>query len=273
MLIDLHLHSTFSDGTLTPKELVLRGRALGISVLALTDHDTTAGLSEFQATCKRQGMACASGIELSAEFPGTLHILGYRIDFGDSEMEKTLARVQTGREERNSTMIRKLRDLGMDITMEEVQEEAGGDIVGRPHMARVLVKKGYAPDSRASFSRFLQKGAPAYTDRFRLSPSECIALIRKAGGVAVLAHPGQTSENIGDLKRILGRLKEEGLWGLECITPKHRAEQCVVYLSLAAEFSLFPTAGSDFHGLNSSVSMGISVADDFLPWARLGVRL
>ncbi len=273
MLIDLHLHSTFSDGTFTPKELVLRGKALGISVLALTDHDTTAGLPEFRAACKRRDMACVSGIELSAEFPGTLHILGYRIDSGDGEMEKALARVQTGREKRNSTMISKLRDLGMDITMEEVQEEAGGDIVGRPHMARILVKKGYAPDGRASFARFLQKGAPAYTDRFRLSPSECIGLIRKAGGVAVLAHPGQTTENIGELKKILGDLKKEGLWGLECITPKHRAEQCVEYLSLAAEFSLFPTAGSDFHGLNTCVSMGISVADDFLPWARLGVRL
>lgn len=273
MLIDLHLHSTFSDGTFTPKELVLRGRAHGISVLALTDHDTTVGLSEFRAACKNQGMACVSGIELSAEFPGTLHILGYRIDSDDGVMEKALARVQTGREDRNSTMIRKLCNLGMDITIEEVQKEAGGDIVGRPHMARILVKKGYVPDGSAAFSRFLQKGAPAYSDRFRFSPSDCIALIQKAGGVAVFAHPGQTSENIGDLKKILGELKGKGLWGLECITPKHRAEQCIEYLSLAAEYSLFPTAGSDFHGSNTSFPMGISVADDFLPWARLGVRL
>lgn len=273
MLIDLHLHSTFSDGTFTPKELVLRGRALGISVLALTDHDTTVGLSEFRAACKGQGMGCVSGIELSADFPGTLHILGYRIDSGDGEMEKALARVQASREERNRTMIRKLCDLGMDITMEEVQEEARGDIVGRPHMARILVKKGYVPDGSAAFSRFLQKGAPAYENRFRLSPSECIALIQKAGGVAVLAHPGQTTEHIRVLKEILGELKGMGLWGLECITPKHRAEQCIEYLTLAAEFSLFPTAGSDFHGLNTSLSMGISVSDDFLPWARLGVRL
>ena len=273
MLIDLHLHSTFSDGTFTPKELVLRGRGQGLSVLALTDHDTTAGLPEFRSACKRKGMSCVSGIELSAKFPGTLHILGYRIDSGDGEMEKALGRVQTGREERNRTMIRKLRDLGMDITMEEVQKEAGGDILGRPHMARVLVKKGYVPDVAAAFSRLLQKGAPAYEDRFRLSPSECIALIQKAGGVAVLAHPGQTTENTAYLKEILCRLKKDGLWGLECITPKHRAEQCIEYLSLAAEFSLFPTAGSDFHGSNTSFTMGISVADDFLPWARLGVRL
>ena len=273
MLIDLHLHSTFSDGTFTPEELVLQGRKLGISVLALTDHDTTAGLPEFRRACKKQRMACVSGIELSADFPGTLHILGYRIDFDDGGLEKALSRVQTGREDRNSAMIRKLGDLGMDITMEEVQKEAGGDIVGRPHMARILVKKGYVPDGSAAFSRFLQKSAPAYKDRFRLSPSECIALIRRAGGVAVLAHPGQTSENTGELKKILSDLKKEGLWGLECITPKHRAEQCVEYLTLAAEFSLFPTAGSDFHGMNASSSMGISVADDFLPWARLGVRL
>ena len=273
MLIDLHLHSTFSDGTLRPKELVLMGRTQGISVLALTDHDTTAGLPEFRAACKRYGMACVSGIELSAEFPGTLHILGYRIDFTDGEMEKALARVQAGREDRNSTMVRKLCALGMDITMEEVQKEAGGEIAGRPHMARILVKKGYVPDGSTAFSRFLQKGAPAYSDRFRLAPSECISLIQKAGGVAVLAHPGQTSEKTGDLKKILCELKDKGLWGLECITPKHRAEQCIEYLSLAAEYSLFPTAGSDFHGSNSALSMGISVADDFLPWARLGVRL
>ena len=273
MRIDLHLHSTFSDGIFRPKELVVRARNLGISVLALTDHDTTAGLPEFRAACKKMNVGYLSGIELSAEFDGTLHILGYRIDQGEKDIENALARVQNGRDERNLVMVGNLRDLGMEISMEEVEEEAGGDILGRLHMARVLVKKGYVPDTNSAFSRFLAKGALAYADRFRLSPPDCIDLIRRAGGVAVLAHPGQTTKDMGKMRDIIKKLKEAGLWGLECITPKHRAEQVVEYLTLAAEFSLFPTAGSDFHEAGSTYSMGVSVGEDFLPWARLGVRL
>ncbi len=271
MRIDLHLHSTFSDGKLAPKELPVRARREGVSVIALTDHDTAAGLEEFAAACRKRNVRGIPGIELSAEYGSTLHILGYRIDTGKDGIEKNLEKIQLGRSVRNAEICTRLRKLGADISLEEVERQAGGGIVGRPHFAEVLVKKGYAPDTGAAFLKYLERGAPAYVERYRPSPSECMDIIRRSGGLAVLAHPEQTTSDAGELKLLLGELKEEGLWGMECKTSKQTAGQQFQYLSLAEEFSLFPTAGSDFHG--SDHPMGISVPDDFLPWARLGVIL
>ncbi len=273
--IDLHMHSTFSDGTMSPEELVSRGRAGGLSVMSLTDHDTLDGLAPFMSACDRLGVAGIPGVELSADHEKTLHILGYRLNFrAPGGLGEALERLRRGRDVRNERMCEKMQSMGVDITMQEVAAEAGGEVVARPHMARVLMKKGYSPDIRSAFERYLGSSAPAYVRRDRLPPADCIRLIREAGGLAVLAHPAQTTKDEQELLDILGRLKEAGLWGMECLSPGSSPEQVFRYMSMAAEFGLFATAGSDFHGANRpSVSMGVSVKEDFLPWARLGVSL
>lgn len=279
--IDLHLHSTFSDGSMTPEALVAHGRSKGIAVLSLTDHDTVDGLPSFMAACARWNMAGIPGIELSAEHPRTVHILGYRLDLrrtGNSStnvgMKRALEAVRRGRDERNELMCENLREMGVDISLEEVVLEAGGDVVARPHMAKVLVRKGYAQDIVSAFSRYLSTSSRAYVERYRLSPAKCIELITDAGGLAVLAHPAQTTSDFSELREIVRELKDAGLWGIECASSRASGEQVFRYLSLAADFSLFPTAGNDFHGTNRpSASMGVAVSEDFLPWARLGVTL
>ena len=282
--IDLHLHSTFSDGSMTPEALVAHGRSKGVAVMSLTDHDTIDGLPSFMAACARWNMAGIPGIELSADHSRTVHILGYRLDLrrvggassasGQSGMKKMLEEVRRGRDERNAAMCENLRTMGLDISLDEVALESGGDVVARPHMARVLVRKGYAQDIVSAFARYLNTSSPAYVERYRLSPEACIRMISDAGGLAVLAHPAQTTGDISELREIVRMLKDAGLWGLECVSSRASAEQIFRYLSLAEEFSLFPTAGNDFHGANRpSAMMGVAVAEDFLPWARLGVSL
>ncbi|MDI9370353.1 MAG: PHP domain-containing protein [Synergistaceae bacterium] len=279
--VDLHLHSTFSDGSMTPRELVEHGKSRRVSVMSLTDHDTVEGLPSFMAACKGHKIAGVPGIELSAEYEGTLHILGYRLDmrrlFGPSpkaELLSALEDVRRGREARNEKMCDNLQDMGLEVSLEEVAMEAGGDVVGRPHMARVLVRKGYSRDMLEAFERYLGAGAPAYEERYRLPPERCIELIGEAGGLAVLAHPALTTEDEGVLRAILGRLREAGLWGMECVSPSSSPERVFQHMSIASEFSLFPTAGSDFHGENRpSVSMGVTVEEGLLPWTRLGVSL
>ena len=279
--VDLHLHSTFSDGSMTPEELVFHGRGRGLSVMSLTDHDTIEGLPSFMAACRSRKMAGVPGIELSAEYEGTLYILGYRLDLSlmrgenpKAELNAALEEVRRGRVSRNEKMCDNLRRMGLDVSLEEVAVEAGGDVVGRPHIARVLVKKGYSRDMPSAFADYLGFRASAYEERFRLPPARCIELIRDAGGVAVFAHPAQTTEDEVRLRGIVRELREAGLWGMECVSPGSSPERIFRHLSIAAEFSLFPTAGSDFHGDNRpSVSMGVNVAEDFLPWARLGVSL
>jgi len=287
--IDLHLHSTFSDGSMTPEALVAHGRSKGVTVMSLTDHDTVDGLPSFMAACARWNMAGIPGIELSADHARTVHILGYRLDLrragsassasaqGNTPsmgMKKMLEEVRRGRDERNAAMCENLRRMGLDITLDEVALEAGGDVVARPHMARVLVRKGYAQDIVSAFARYLNTSSPAYVERYRLSPEDCIRMIADAGGLAVLAHPAQTTGDLSELREIVRMLKDAGLWGIECVSSRASAEQIFRYLSLAAEFSHFPTAGNDFHGANRpSAMMGVAVAEDFLPWARLGVSL
>lgn len=274
ILIDLHTHSTCSDGTLSPEALVRAAKARKVSVLSLTDHDTTEGVSKFLSACSHAGIRGLSGIELSAEAPYTLHILGYNITPGNGPLEKRLARLREHRKDRNAAICKRLRELGLDITLEEVQEEAKGDVVARPHIARVLIRKGYVQDMAGAFRVYLADGAAAYIPRVRLSPAECIELIRQSGGVPVLAHPGQMGLAEEPLKAILRELKEMGLWGMECLSSHHRYEEIYQYLKLADSMGLFATAGTDFHGWNRpGVQLGIPVGEDFLPWARLQVAL
>jgi len=274
IIVDLHVHSTFSDGTLSPEALAGHGKEKGLSVMSLTDHDTVAGVSRFLRACSGRRIRGVAGIELSADYHLPLHILGYRIEAGLVHMEEALAEVRKGREWRNEEMCRNLRGMGLEISMKEVALEACGEIVARPHMAKVLVRKGYAPDIPSAFARFLGNSSPAYVERYRLSPAECIRLIGRAGGLAVLAHPGQVTEDFGELESTVAAMKDLGLWGMECLSSRNTPEQVFRYMSLAAEYGLYPTAGSDFHGCNRpSVHLGVPVPEDLLPWARLGISL
>jgi len=272
--IDLHTHSIFSDGALSPEELVRRAGKKHIAVLSLTDHDTTSGLDRFMKACGKEGIQGVTGVELSAEAPFTLHILGYRIDRKNVLLQEKLDALRKNRTKRNEGIIARLVSLGVSITMEEVVEKSGGEVVARPHIARVLVEKGFVPDAGSAFRRYIGRDCPAYVPSLRLQPGECISSIIEAGGLPVLAHPGLMALDERDMLELLGVLKEQGLWGLECISGHHGAGDIYYWLKVAARFGVFPTAGSDFHGVDRPCSeIGVSVTEVLLPWARLGVRI
>jgi len=270
-MIDLHCHSTFSDGTNTPEELVALAEQAGLTALALTDHDTTAGLTPFFRAGESSSVQLLSGIELSAEYgERTLHILGYGFDPCHEALQKALAWVRDGRVERNVQILEKLNRLGYDLTSENVCKHAGEDLVGRPHFAAALIAKGYFKHKDKVFAQLLGKKGPAYVDRRRLKPSECLALIRSAGGVPVLAHPGLMKLTRSKLRSLIKKLKEEGLGGVEVWHSSHKIHQARAFEQICTEFDLIATGGSDFHGsitpgLRLGVGYGeLQVPDDVL---------
>ncbi len=274
IVVDLHSHSTFSDGTFNPEALVRRAARRHVSVLSLTDHDTTSGLDRFMRACRKEGIQGITGVELSAESPFTLHIMGYRISGGNSVLQEKLEQLRQNRRRRNELMVEKLSVIGLPVTIEEVESESGGEVVARPHIARVLVKKGLVPDIATAFKKYIGRGGPAYVANTRLSPEECLDLIHEADGLPVLGHPGLMGLDERDLFILLKRLADRGLWGLECISGHHGAGEIYYWLKVAARFSLFPTAGSDFHGVDRpGTDIGVAVDEGLLPWARLGVRI
>ncbi len=272
--VDLHTHSTFSDGTFTPEALVRRAAKRHIVILSLTDHDTTSGLERFMSACRKEGIQGVPGVELSADAPFTLHIMGYRIDRLNPSLQKKLENLRINRRKRNEEMIEKLVSLGIPISMEDVIAESGGEVVARPHIARVMVSRGFVPDMAGAFRRYIGRDCPAYVPSLRLAPKDCLSVIREAGGLPVLGHPGLMGLDEDELFRLLGGLADQGLWGLECISGHHGAGEIYYWLKVADRFGLFPTAGADFHGADRPVSeLGVSVTEGLLPWARLGVRI
>jgi 3',5'-nucleoside bisphosphate phosphatase len=257
-MIDLHTHSTFSDGSLTPEQLVEKAREVGLRAMALTDHDGTGGIGRFLAACARTGLCGIPGVEISADVKrGTLHMLGYFIDHEDQALEGVLRRIRAGREERNREILEKLNRLGFSLAWQEVAAYAGEDVVGRPHFAQAMVAKGYVESKDAAFDRFLAKGRPAYADRFRLSPADSIAAIVRAGGLAALSHPFTLGLGPQALREFVGELAGAGLAGIEVYYSEHTPQQTQEYRSLAESFGLTPTGGSDFHGdMNPAIALG-----------------
>ena len=282
-MIDLHCHSTYSDGSCTPEALVHMAHAAGLRALALTDHDTTTGVAPFLAASRALGddkLECLAGVEISVEVPrGTVHILGYFVDPADVPLEAALTQIREGRGTRNAHIVSRLNELGMDLTAEDVAAHAGEQVVGRVHIAQALVTKGFVADKQAAFKRYLAKGKPAYADRFRLSPEAGIRMIRDAGGAAVLAHPVTLRLGKRALREQIGALREMGLAGLEVFYPLHPPKVVKDYLSMARAFDLVPTGGSDFHGdANPAIKLGrgfgsLHVDDDLLEplRARAGI--
>jgi predicted metal-dependent phosphoesterase TrpH len=248
-IIDLHVHTTASDGSLTPREVVRRAKALGLKAIAVTDHDTVAGVEEALEEGILCGLEVIPGIEISVDVTkGTCHLLGYFIDYKDKDLLKRLLFIQRAREERNLKMLQKLKALGIDLTLEEVKAQAKDGQICRPHFALAMIKKGYVSSVDEAFERFLKKGGPAYVEKFRLSPEEAIRMILLSKGIPVLAHPFTLELEKEEFETFLKELKQHGLKGIEAYYPDHTLEQTEFYERLGKKYGLLITGGTDFHG-------------------------
>src|SRR4051794_28936660 len=274
--VDLHCHSTASDGTLSPAEVVGLAVSSGLSALALTDHDTIGGVAEAASAAKEAGIDFLPGIEISCDVPrpATMHLLGYGVDPVSPVLLDLTTRLIDGRNDRNPRIVRKLNELGVAITMKEVEAEAGGNVVGRPHIAAILHRKGYVSSIKQAFDKYLAQGAPAYFDKERLTSRQAIELVQQSGGLAVLAHPVQLrTENDAQLERVVKDLTDLGLAGIEVIHSDHDAAMYEKCTKLAERFGLLKTGGSDFHGTNKKdirlgVANGRRVPKEFLDRLR-----
>ncbi len=259
-MIDLHSHTTASDGSCTPTELIGLARERGLRALGVTDHDTVGGLAEAALAAAAAGIELVPGIEISVDYiHGEFHLLGYYVDYHNRDFAERVAYLQENRFNRNAVILRKMQETGLSVTMEDVEAEAGGGQIGRPHMARALVTKGYVGSVQEAFDRYLADGMPLHVPKVKLAPPEAIALVHRAGGVAVLAHPKFLEfPDFAQLRAELQRLKDIGLDGLECYYSQHTEQETADYLAVAREFGLLVTAGSDFHGVSKpTVPLGI----------------
>jgi 3',5'-nucleoside bisphosphate phosphatase len=251
--VDLHCHSTASDGTLPPRDVVRLAKDCNLSALALTDHDTVAGCADAGDEAKKLGIDFLCGIEISAEYPspGTMHILGYGVDPDSPQLKSLTETLIAGRDNRNPKIIAKLNEMGVAVTMREWEDEAKGNVVGRPHLAAILVRKGYVSSIKLAFDKYIGQGAPAYFDKERLTPRQALDRIQAARGLAVLAHPIQLrTQNDAQLERVIKDLVDLGLAGIETIHSDHDAAWIDKTTALANRFNLLKTGGSDFHGSN-----------------------
>ena len=274
MAIDLHTHSTASDGTLTPEELVREALAAGLSAVALTDHDTVAGVDAFVAAAQGTPLRAIPGVEIAASwYGGSLHLVGLFIDPREPELLAMLTKVRADREIRNHEMARRLNQLGIPITYEEVWELAGEDLIGRPHFAAALVRRGVCATLGEAFARFLAVNQAAYVRRYLPLPPQAIAAIHRAGGVAVMAHPlgGIDHMPAARLRSLVRRVAALGADAIETVYSDHTPEDVQVARRIAAELNLAESGGSDFHGDNlAGVAIGsghgdMVVPDSFLP--------
>jgi 3',5'-nucleoside bisphosphate phosphatase len=266
-MIDLHMHSRESDGSIMPRALAEACAKAGLTAAALTDHDTLGGCRTFLAGCAEAGLKGLAAVELSAAYnPGTMHILGYIPEQSIEALQLELARIQGSRDQRNQLIIESLGVLGYPVTHEEIAAQAGSGMTGRPHIAAVMLARGYVKSPQEAFTRFLGKGCPAYRERYRLSPSACIATIQRYGGVAVLAHPFTLGVSVDRLAKVLDTLVADGLGGIEVHYPEHNDDRMRLYRRLANERSLIQTGGSDFHGeLNPSIQLGRGFGNVHVP--------
>lgn len=248
-MIDLHTHSTCSDGSESPARVVEQAVASGCSAVALTDHDNLDGLAEARASAGTLGIRLVPGCEVSCSTPaGTMHLLCYFIEEGDGPLQYELTSLQRDRERRNEAMAERLADLGLPITYDEVLAEAGGTGVGRPHFAAVLMRHGLASSVNDAFQRYLAKGRPGYVPKTRVQAPEIIELCRRSGGCAVLAHPLSLELDGDDLRRRLAELATAGLVGLECYYGRYQPDERRHLAELASDLGLVATGGSDYHG-------------------------
>ncbi len=257
-VIDLHCHTTASDGTVSPAELVRHAAERSVDVIAITDHDTVSGVAEALQAGADIGVRVIAGIELSTRH-GTrdVHILGYFVDHTIAELLETLAGMRAQREGRAQQMVDRLRELGYGISMDDVREQAGGGVIARPHVARALVAKGFLPSVKAAFtSELIGDGGRAYVSRHVPTSVEAVGIVGRAGGVAVVAHPG-VGHHDGEVKPMedeaIGELARAGLAGIEVDHPDHPPLIRDRLNAIAHEYGLVVTGGSDWHGMNHTI--------------------
>ena len=252
LFVDLHAHSTASDGTDAPADLVRKAKRAGLSALALTDHDTTSGLAEARAEATRLGIDFLPGVEISATYPrpGVMHLLGYGFDPTHPALIDMLDALQAGRDARNKFLVEELNAVGVRIDMDELREIAGNTgVIGRPHFAKLLALKGYIPHPQAAYKYYLGNAGRFRFDRSEPTPREAIAAVHAAGGLVSVAHPKQLRKaNHAQLAHELKSLADQGLDGVECVHSDHRESFVSELESLAERFGLLKTGGSDYHG-------------------------
>lgn len=248
-LCDLHTHTTASDGQYTPAELVRLAKSRGLSVLAVTDHDTIAGVAEAQQAGNSLGLAVIQGVELSAKDYPNCHILGYGFRDGETELARLCEKFRAGRDGRKYKIVDFLREKGVEINLAQVENLAGGQVIARPHFAQALVQQGYVSTNREAFNRYLDTAEfRQRVKRFKADAKTCVEAIKAAGGAVSLAHPYQMGLPNDELESLIKRLKGWGLDAIECYYPKYSPEQQAFYLQLAEKYQLHHTGGSDFHG-------------------------
>lgn len=274
MRYDLHSHSHYSDGMLSPAELIAHAHAAGVEALALTDHDVTDGLPEARAAANQVGMRLIAGAEISVTWSGqTLHVVALGIDPDNAALQAGLARLRESRNQRAQEMAQRLARHGMDV-LDEVHLRVRGPILSRTHFAHALVARGHARDLRDAFRRYLRRGSPGYAPCTWAAPEEAIAWIRAAGGLAVLAHPARYKLTSGKLLRLLDEFKAAGGHAIEVVSGSHSRDDALRFASLARKFDLFASCGSDFHGPGTWAGLGAlpPLPPDCAPlWPQLGI--
>ena len=267
--IDLHIHTTASDGTYTPEEVVREAARLGLAAIAITDHDTAEGYLRAAAEGEKCGLEVVSGIEISTKFHSAVHILGYYIDVASPALEEVLEWMHRDREERNVKLCAMLRERGVDIDIERMHARFG-DLVGRPHFAEIMIENGMAQSMDDAFERLLNKNRPFFIPRQFLSIARSIEIIRAAGGTPVLAHPFQYRLDERGLRELIEHCMENGLEGLECRYTGYDEKQCAYLEALAEEYGLVKTGGSDFHGEHKrDIRLGEGRGELCVPYAFL----
>ncbi|MFY9704301.1 MAG: PHP domain-containing protein [Desulfobacterales bacterium] len=273
--IDLHIHSSSSDGTLTPAQILDLAQEQHLDAIAITDHDTIDGSKEALQIGIPSCLHFLTGVELSAAPPpflrrsGSFHILGYGLRLDDDELNQTLLVLQHARENRNPAIIEQLCRLGFGMTLDEVVEMVGENQIGRPHIARVMLQKGYVHSIDEAFDRYLGTGKPAYVDKYRISCQRALDLIHGAGGIPILAHPYLLSlKDAAEVEKLVVSLKKIGLEGIEALYPEHPPHATAFYKELADRHHLLITGGTDFHGsLKPDIQLGIGTGDFRVPFA------
>ena len=269
--VDLHMHSTASDGKYTPEEIVRRAAALGLRYIALTDHDSVDGIvPAVEAARAFPRLTFIPGVEISTDVPdGEIHILGYFIDYTGKELKDTLKSFRTSREGRGRGMVARLSELGIHIDWRRVQEIAGDGAIGRPHIAQAMLEKGYITSFREAFDKYIGRDGPAYVEREKITPEEAVALVIRSGGLPVLAHPFTVKEpekRVADLRAV-------GLVGIEAFYKDNTKEETANLVALAEEFGLIVTGGSDFHGIEDSHEVPLGGVDVPLKAAKRLIAL
>jgi len=257
--VDLHIHTTASDGRFSPAEIVGKAIERGLAVIAIADHDTVDGIEPALAAARSfPGLEVVPAVEISVDVPrGEVHVLGYYIDHNDTGLKSALEVLRESRITRAKRIIDRLGDLDIHIDWQRVREIAGDGAVGRPHIAEAMLEKGYITSLRDAFVNYIGKGGPAYVDREKLTPAEAVELILRARGLPVLAHPF----TVDDPEALIIELKKVGLVGIEAYYAEYASDKVTTLVDLATRYNLVATGGSDFHGLDENHEMALGDVD------------